>query len=98
MQDLMSVLKRLHRPRLLARAARIGAEQYQRGRHLRRVLQLERAPGSGVAVMALLELEAEMDELRRADNAGYSALRHIDVLIAIIGEARLLRMHGVAEG
>jgi len=38
MQDIMSMLNALHRPRLLIRAARAGAIEYNRDRHLQRLL------------------------------------------------------------
>jgi len=38
-----------------------------------------------------LDVEAEINELRTADRAEYSFANHIDLLIAIMGEARLLR-------
>jgi len=37
-----------------------------------------------------MELERIQDDLRRAGDAGYSLTRHLDILIAMIGEARLL--------
>ncbi|MEL7088895.1 MAG: DUF6477 family protein, partial [Planctomycetota bacterium] len=38
MQDVLTMLQCLHRPRLLMRAARIGAEDYRRAAHLPRLL------------------------------------------------------------
>ena len=90
MQDLFGMLNTLSRPRLLIRAARIGARDYSRGRHLRRLLRCEALPRPGSALIQLLELERLQDDLRRAGDAGYSLTRHLDILIAMIGEARLL--------
>lgn len=89
MQDIFTMLGTLRRPRILLRAARLGAKDYNRERHLRRVLAAE-PPRSAAAIMRLLELERSHDEQRRADDAGYSLSRHLDVLIALMGEARLL--------
>ena len=81
MQDLLSMLHGLHRPRLMMRAARIGAEDYRRTAHLPRLL------GYGV----LPRMEAELEHQRTTSNANYSVVRHVDVLIAVISEARDLR-------
>lgn len=90
MQDLMSMLNSLRRPRLLIRTARIGARDYVRDRHLRRILGYGALPRSAEAVMKLMEIERGLDDQRRADDAGYSLTRHLDVLIAMMGEAQLL--------
>ncbi|WP_101068749.1 DUF6477 family protein [Roseovarius salinarum] len=91
MKDVFSALAALRRPRLLIRAARIGALEYRRAVHLRRHLGCDALPGSGAAVVQLMEIEAEIEERRRTAAAGYSAARHIDVLIALMGEARLMQ-------
>ncbi len=91
MQDLLSMLNNLHRPRLLVRAARIGAQDYRRDRHLQRLLGYGALPRPAAALMRLIELERGVDEQRRNDDAGYSLPRHLDVLIAMMGEAQLLR-------
>ena len=41
--------------------------------------------------MMLLELESVMDGQRTAKQAEYGIARHLDLLIAIMGEARILR-------
>ena len=38
MQDLLTMLNTLHRPRLMMRAAQIGAQDYRRATHLPRLL------------------------------------------------------------
>ena len=91
MQDILSMLNSIHRPRLLMRAARIGAEDYRRAAHLPRLLGYGNLPRQGVALLRLIEIEAGLNDQRRAQEASYSLLRHIDVLIAIVGEARTLR-------
>ena len=91
MQDILSMLNALHRPRLLMRAARIGAEDYRRTAHLPRLLGYGNLPRHGIALMRLMEIEATLNDQRLADDSAYSLLRHIDVLIAIVGEARVLR-------
>lgn len=91
MQDILTMLNRLHRPRLMMRAARIGAETYRRGSHLPRLLGYGVLPRHGAALLRLMELEATLEDQRKAADASYSLLRHLDVLIAMVGEARELR-------
>ncbi|MEX3315547.1 DUF6477 family protein [Sulfitobacter sp. PS-8MA] len=91
MQDLLSMLNKLHRPRLLMRAARIGAEEYRRATHLPRILGFGLLPRHGTALLKLIEIETELNTQRQAGDASYSLLRHVDVLIAMVGEARFLR-------
>lgn len=38
-----------------------------------------------------MEIEAVLEDERKRADAGYSLIRHIDVLIAMVGEARVLR-------
>lgn len=91
MQDVLSMLQSLKRPRLLMRAARIGAEEYRRTAHLPRLLGYGNLPRHAPALMRLMEIEAELNTQRIEDDSAYSLLRHIDVLIAIVGEARVLQ-------
>lgn len=91
MQDVITMLASLRRPRLLIRAARIGAQDYARDRHLQRLLGYGALPRPAAALMRLMELEREMDEARKADVAGYSLPRHLDLLIAMMGEAQVLK-------
>jgi len=91
MQDVMSILNNLHRPRLLIRAARAGAPEYNRNRHLQRLLGYGNLPRTTQALMRLIEMERGLNEERKEDGAGYSLPHHLDVLIAIMGEAQLLR-------
>ena len=89
MQDVMTKLSTLRRPRLLIRAAKIGAQEYDRERHLQRLLGYGALPGPGGALMKLMDMEREVDEQRREDDAAYSLVRHLDLLIALMGEAQL---------
>lgn len=90
MQDILSMLHALQRPRLLMRAARIGAEDYRRAVHLPRLLGYGVLPRHGAALIKLMDLEAALETQRAESDAGYSLLRHVDVLIAIVAEARVL--------
>ena len=91
MQDLLSMLHALRRPPLLMRAARIGAEDYRRTVHLPRLLGYGMTPRHGTALIKLMEMEAEVNTLRTERNSSYSLIRHVDLLIAMVGEARILR-------
>lgn len=91
MTDIFGLLAQMKRPGLLIRAARGGADLYNRSGHLSRVLQTDILPRSGEALIRLIEIENDLNRERLQDSAGYSCVRHIEVLIAIMGEARLLR-------
>ncbi|MFV0512404.1 MAG: DUF6477 family protein [Jhaorihella sp.] len=90
MQDPLTMLSALRRPRLLIRAARLGAQEYRRDRHLQRLLGYGARPGPAQALLRLIEIERGLDDQRREDDAGYSLTRHLDVLIAMMGEAQLV--------
>ncbi len=91
MKDILSILNDLRRPRLLIRAAREGAQEYCRDSHLKRHLGYGALPRSGPALMKLMEIEGVLNDQRHREDAGYSLIKHVDVLIAMMGEARLLR-------
>ena len=91
MQDLIAMLHALRRPSLLMRAARIGADDYRREIHLPRLLGYGQLPRHGSAVIKLMEIEGELNEQRLSGDTGYSLVRHVDVLIAMVAEARILR-------
>lgn len=91
MQDILSMLNALHRPKLMMRAARIGAQNYRRATHLSRLLGYGALPRHGQALMKLIEIEATLEDQRLGSDANYNLIRHIDVLIAMVAEARVLR-------
>ncbi|WP_376873112.1 DUF6477 family protein [Albirhodobacter sp. R86504] len=90
MTDIHSLLAELKRPRLLVRAARLGIAQYNRKRDLRRLLRGTDAPGPEAALARLIDEEAQLEEVRQSGETTYSLNRHIEILIAILAEARLL--------
>lgn len=90
MLDIHSRLANLKRPKLLARAARFGAEEYRRNVHLPKLLQKSPLPRSAAAIMQLFDLESEINMLRLTKSGDYSPAKHVEVLIALIGEARLM--------
>ncbi|WP_439522641.1 DUF6477 family protein [Marivita sp.] len=98
MQDLLTQLSNLRRPRLLIRAARIGAETYRRDARLPRLLGYGVTLRTGPALLRLMELEAEMNEHRENGDAGYRVADHVEVLTAVMGESQLLRAQTQAQG
>ncbi|GAA6175456.1 DUF6477 family protein [Sulfitobacter pacificus] len=91
MKDVLSMLNTLHRPRLMMRAARIGAQDYRRAAHLPRLLGYGVLPRHGAALLKLMDIEAALEEQRVTSDGSYSLIRHLDVLIAMVAEARILR-------
>lgn len=90
MTDLHTQLAALRRPSLLIRAARMGVEDYRRDIHLRRLL-LDEPQQPAKVVSQLMVLEDVLNRQRSDGNANYSLRTHIEVLIALLGETRLLR-------
>jgi hypothetical protein len=89
MSDPCLSLATLRRPRLLMRAARFGLGDYRRERDLRRLLRSPEPPEHSLP--QLMQVEERLEATRLAGDASYSVARHIDVLIALLAEARLLR-------
>lgn len=90
MKDLTRVLADLRRPSLLIRAARFGMNDYNRKRDLKRLMGTATAPTPACALDGLIEVEARMEETRKKGDVTYSVTRHVEVLIALMAEARLL--------
>lgn len=90
MCELIDQMAQLRRPKLLIRAARFGQRDYQRGRDLKRLLAARDLPKPEEALRVLLAEEEDLETARRTGAAGYSFLRHIEVLIAMMAEVRLL--------
>ncbi len=82
-------LAALTRPRILVRAARLGTAEFNRERSLRRVMQGDAIPAPGQAFDQLLAREEVMNAARCEGNAAYSAARHVELLAALIYEARI---------
>jgi hypothetical protein len=91
MQDVLSIITGLSRPRLLVSAARFGIDNYRRSTQLPRLLGCSAAPRTGPAAMQLVSIEADLNEKRRNNAADYSVARHVDILIALMAEAQLIR-------
>lgn len=94
MTDCRTLLATLRRPRLLMRAARFGLGEYRRERDLRRYITGATTPEN--AVSSLISVEAKLEATRQAGDVSYSVARHIEVLIALLAEAQLLRRDSIA--
>jgi hypothetical protein len=90
MTDIRTLLANLRRPRLLIRAARHGVQDYRRERDLRRLFNPAHLPSPEAALARLMTEEEGAELTRRAGDAAYSLTRHVDLLIALMAEARLV--------
>jgi len=90
MTDLKAAITGLERPRLLIRAARAGLADYDRRRDLGRLIGMTTPQGPDRTLPRLIEAEDQQEERRREGSLTYSFSRHIDLLIALMAEARLL--------
>ncbi len=97
MQDILTLVSRLQRPTLLVRTARHGLADYNRVQHLRRLLKTETPPSPGKAIMRLMELEGAANDARRAQRAEYSVARHVELLVALMSEASILKASNAAR-
>lgn len=91
MQDILTMLNAIQRPALLMRAARIGAEDYRRLSHLPRLFGYGVLPGYGASLLRLIEMEALSEKQRVEKDASYNLVRHLDILIAMVAEARAFK-------
>lgn len=91
MFDINTRLKSLKRPRLLARSVRFGLDDYRRDVHLKRLLHCDSMPRPADAIMQLFDLEAEVNTLREEKSGAYSVARHVEILIALAGEAQMMQ-------
>jgi len=90
MTDPMPLLSTMRRPSLLIRAARFALAEYNRERDLRRIIRSPSALPPAQALKSLISEESRQEEKRVNGDAAYSATRHIDLLVALIAEARLV--------
>ncbi len=90
MTDLMQILGNMHRPRLLLDAARHGISDYNRARVLKRFTKGQGNPSPQGAVNTLLTVEAGLEAARQSGDASYNVARHVEVMVALLAEARML--------
>ncbi len=91
-----SALSALRRPRLLIRAARFGIANYDRTRSLRRIFPETNGYPGADPVAPLIEEEAAFETRRVRGDASYSVARHVEVLVALMCEARRMMQGGTA--
>ena len=89
MSTVVSEIDTILRPQLLVGAARCGLTHYHRANDLPRILGRTSAPPPGRALDVLVQEEAEMDGARRRGPAAYAITDHIEVLTALLAEARI---------
>ena len=90
MQTQPLAISDLRRPRMLVRAARLGLADYNRRRDLRRLTGNRTTPTPEQALSVLLEQEERLESIRKSGDATYSIARHVELLIAVMAELRLL--------
>ena len=98
MEDVLTQITRLKRPTLLVCTARHGIEDYNRLIHLRRLLKTDNLPSPGKAVVKLMELEKILNDQRVDKRAEYSVARHIELIVALMCEARILKASKASWG
>ena len=90
MTDIAQVVATLRRPRILIRAARHGLNEYSRDRTLPKLIESPQTKSPETTLAALVEAEAVQEAVRKSGDASYSVTRHLELLIAMMAEARLL--------
>ncbi|MEM6408062.1 MAG: DUF6477 family protein [Pseudomonadota bacterium] len=90
MSQLDGFLATLRRPRLLVRAARHGISDYNRKRDLTRLTGQNPSKSTRAIVEGLIAQEEQLEETRRSGDAAYRPSKHIELLVALIAECRLL--------
>jgi hypothetical protein len=90
MTPLYAALTTLRRPKTLMRAARFGMRDYNRDRDLKRLTKKPKTPTPDVALHELIAIETALEQTRQSGLGAYSVSRHIEVLVAIMSETRLL--------
>jgi hypothetical protein len=90
MSDHVPPLSSIRRPALLVRAARFALRGYSRQRDLQRLVPGDVPHTPSAVLPRILAAEAEVETARRAGAGHYDPARHIALLVAIMGEARLV--------
>ncbi|MEL6643510.1 MAG: DUF6477 family protein [Pseudomonadota bacterium] len=91
MSKTIDLIAKLRRPPLLIRAARFGMRDYNRSRDLQRLLPGRGIPAPHKAVEYLVDEERELEATRILGDASYSVLKHVRVMIALLGEVQLAK-------
>ncbi len=97
MCDILNSVALLRRPKTLVRAAQFAKSSYRRNVHLPRLLACSSVPAGTACVTQLIDLEHELDQLRRNRDASYNSARHINALAALLSESDALRAATIFE-
>lgn len=90
MPNINTFLATLRRPKLLVRAARHGLADYDRKRDLARLTGQSHKSATSTIVENLIAQEEQLEEVRKSGEATYRVTQHIELLVALIAECRLL--------
>ncbi|MEM9583151.1 MAG: DUF6477 family protein [Pseudomonadota bacterium] len=90
MSKINSIASSLRRPKLLVRAARHGLADYNRKRDLARLTGQNPRARSSTIVENLIVQEEQLEEGRKSGDRTYRVARHIELLVALMAECRLL--------
>ncbi len=93
MFNIIEILQTLKRPKILVRAARLGLAEYNRDRELRRITKTSQNTCQQAVFDRLLAHEIHLEHARCNGDASYSIQRHIQVLTAVLAEAKLIMKH-----
>ena len=80
-------LQRLNRPKILVQAARHTVTTYERKPHLLHLFSWQKPKSLSALLDTLFEKEAELNKMRRLNDAAYQIQDHIAILPALIAEA-----------
>ena len=80
-------LQRLNRPKILVQAAHHGVTTYERKPHLLHLFGWQKPKSLSALLDTLFEKEAELNKMRRLNDAAYQIQDHIAILTALIAEA-----------
>ena len=80
-------LQRLNRLKILVQPARHGVTTYERKPHLLQLFGWQKPKSLSVLLDTLFEKEAELNKMRRLNDAAYQIHDHIAILTALIAEA-----------
>jgi len=80
------LLAGMRRPQILLEAARIGGKSYRRDDILRRIFKTKRPGQQRALVLALIERESEFESLRHLGDGSYLAMKHVQIMTALLAE------------
>ena len=88
MNDFLSGICKIRRPKLLMDAARRGIRDYNKDKFMERFDKSLKSRNAKSALLALLPLENSLEIARVNGDASYSPSRHVEILIAVLAEVK----------